>query len=186
MVVGSNPVDGSILYTQIRNHPSSLSCVLAVAPTMKRSAVQPKTTRLCSSIRVISLWLQGSGQAFPPQTKYTLYKYFNLIEFKLNKEHKNLALLFTLWDFKINIFDLRKKKLIILRLLFYLRVIWRKASNLKFGFDRSFKFGFKYSSLRILKKKKNIKNSNIFFKQNNYAGKEIWSKIKKFEVVIPL
>ena len=36
-------------------HPSSLSCVLAVAPTMKRSAVQPKTTRLCSSIRVISL-----------------------------------------------------------------------------------------------------------------------------------
>ena len=56
MVVGSNPVDGSILYTQIRNHPSSLSCVLAVAPTMKRSAAQPKTTRLCSSIIVISLW----------------------------------------------------------------------------------------------------------------------------------
>ena len=40
------------------SHPSSLSCVLAVAPTMKRSAVQPKTTRLCSSIIVISLWAQ--------------------------------------------------------------------------------------------------------------------------------
>ena len=39
------------------SHPSSLSCVLSVAPTMVRSAVQPKTTRLCSSIRVISLWV---------------------------------------------------------------------------------------------------------------------------------
>ena len=38
------------------SHPSSLSCVLSVAPTMVRSAVQPKTTRLCSSIRVISPW----------------------------------------------------------------------------------------------------------------------------------
>ena len=37
------------------SHPSSLSCVLSVAHTMVRSAVQPKTTRLCSSIRVISL-----------------------------------------------------------------------------------------------------------------------------------
>ena len=37
------------------SHPSSLSCVLAVAPTLKRSAVQPKTTRLCSSIILISL-----------------------------------------------------------------------------------------------------------------------------------
>ena len=42
-------------------HPSSLSYVLSVAPTMVRSAVQPKTTRLCSSIRVIALWCTGSG-----------------------------------------------------------------------------------------------------------------------------
>ena len=40
------------------SHPSSLSCVLSVAPTMARSAVQPKTTRLCSSIRVISIWIR--------------------------------------------------------------------------------------------------------------------------------
>ncbi len=42
------------------SHPSSLSCVLSVAHTMVRSAVQPKTTRLCSSIRVISLWIEPS------------------------------------------------------------------------------------------------------------------------------
>ena len=44
------------VYTKKKlSHPSSLSYVLAVAPTMKRSAVQPKTIRLCSSIIVISL-----------------------------------------------------------------------------------------------------------------------------------
>ena len=62
MVVGSNPVDGSIHYSVYTNkkssHPTSLSCVLAVASTKKKSAAQPKTTRLCSFIRVISLWLE--------------------------------------------------------------------------------------------------------------------------------
>ena len=47
------------------SHPSTLSCVLTVSPTMKRSAAQPKTTRLCSSIIVISLW--GGGLLCPPQ-----------------------------------------------------------------------------------------------------------------------
>ena len=40
------------------SHPSSPSCVLAVAPAMKVNAVQPKTTRLCSSTIVISLCLK--------------------------------------------------------------------------------------------------------------------------------
>ena len=44
------------LYTNKKlSHPSSLSCVLAVAPTMVRSAIEPKTTRLCGSIIVITL-----------------------------------------------------------------------------------------------------------------------------------
>ena len=42
-------------------HPFSLSCVLAVAPTMVRSAVLPKTTRLCGSKIVITLWLSLCG-----------------------------------------------------------------------------------------------------------------------------
>ena len=38
------------------SYPSSPSCVLSVATTMVRSAVQPKTTRLFGSRTVISLW----------------------------------------------------------------------------------------------------------------------------------
>ena len=43
------------------SHHSTLLCVLGVAPTMKRSAAQPKTTRLCSSLIVISLWFEPSS-----------------------------------------------------------------------------------------------------------------------------
>ena len=60
MLYGCRFESYQLLYSVYTNkklsQPSSLSCVLAVAPTMVRSSVQPKTTRLCSSIRVISLW----------------------------------------------------------------------------------------------------------------------------------
>ena len=43
------------------SHPSYLSCVLAVAPTI----VQPKTTRFYGSITVITLWGRDTGLNWP-------------------------------------------------------------------------------------------------------------------------
>ena len=51
-VVGSNPT--FILSIQIRNYPTPHMYVQL--PHLGKSAVQPKTTSLCSSITVITLW----------------------------------------------------------------------------------------------------------------------------------
>ena len=61
------------------SHPSSLSCVLLVAPTMVRSAVQPKTTRLCSSIgQWRSIWAKLKFKTLTPKLRmhfFILYLY---------------------------------------------------------------------------------------------------------------
>ena len=58
-VVGSNPAKGYWSSTfipsiQIRNYPTPHMYVQL--PHLGKSAVQPKTTSLCSSITVITLW----------------------------------------------------------------------------------------------------------------------------------
>ena len=69
-VVGSNPAKGCwsftfILSIQIINYPTPHMYVhsLYSCPTLEKSAVQPKTTSLCSSITVITLCPQPYSRA---------------------------------------------------------------------------------------------------------------------------
>ena len=94
----------SVYTNKKSSHPSSLSCVLAVAPTMKRSAVQPKTTRLCSSIRVISLWLH----LFLPWQTHVFIRRFRII-LGPSSTMQHCWLFSAIWTEKLALTNFKKK-----------------------------------------------------------------------------